>query len=93
MITGWFYGKISGLLGTMNNEPSDDVVTFKKSQSENYLWSVSPELSYCPLTSNVSMIPSIRGVNEMCNALFQNSSSSFEHCFSEVPTYLFLLSY
>lgn len=73
----------------MNNEYYDDTMyrfNVKSTKSEQFLWTLSSDSALCPETVGKSMMPPDEGVNEKCNELFLNSSSSFEPCFSEVNT-------
>ncbi|XP_065216942.1 uncharacterized protein Apoltp isoform X2 [Planococcus citri] len=87
-LSGWFFGKTSGLLGTMNNEPSDDVTIYNKhainQDPEWYLWSLSSQSRTCPAINSSMLSPLDNGVNEKCASLFTNTTSPFEACFSEV---------
>lgn len=71
----------------MNNEYYDDSMhrfNQNSTKQEQFLWTLPSNSNLCPETVSKSMMPPDEGVNEKCNELFLNSSSSFEPCFNEV---------
>lgn len=98
-LSGWFFGKIAGVLGTMNNEPFDDL---RKSDSaiasDNDEFTDSWKLdSMC--TSEIKEIPTADKLGDdlkkICESFFKQKNSYFAECFSIVdpdPFYQMCLS-
>lgn len=90
-LSGWYYGKIAGLLGTMNNEQFDDTLGsnklfLKDTGSFAHSWSVDEN---CADTENHAsrVQQQDNAVSTFCDELFVNKSSEFGICFGVVdPT-------
>lgn len=87
-LSGWYYGKTAGLLGTMNNEKFDDTLgsnklLIKDTGSFAHSWSIDED---CTDTTNyASAIPERQNdVVKFCEELFVNKSSEFGICFGVV---------
>lgn len=92
-LEGWYFGKTSGLLGTMNNEPFDDTITSAQHFSNSeYEFSQSWALNGCAQTPRYEEPKMIDFHSVMtCDDLFRNKVSYFASCFSVVdpmPYYL-----
>ena len=92
---GWYFGKTAGLLGTMNNEPSDDLLTPNRQkmltseiQTFAQSWSLDEECS----SEDGKYIPSDTSeeIKSMCDSLYESNISPFVTCFSRVPPQYFL---
>lgn len=85
-LEGWYYGKTSGLLGTMNNEAFDDTLTslqqFSNSDDE---FVKSWALNGCTQTPRYED-PKVFDFHSVmtCDDLFRNKVSYFASCFSVV---------
>ncbi|XP_076235875.1 apolipoprotein lipid transfer particle [Calliopsis andreniformis] len=90
-LSGWYYGKTAGILGTMNNEAMDDttspngiVVPDVKRFAQS--WSIDNK-DDCPdvynMTSNTKQ-ENEKVVSQFCYDLFINKSSEFISCFDVV---------
>lgn len=85
-LEGWYFGKTSGLLGTMNNEPFDDILTsgqqFAKSDDE---FVKSYALNGCTQTPKYEE-PKVFDFHSVmtCDDMFRNKVSYFASCFSVV---------
>ncbi|KAG7207006.1 hypothetical protein KM043_000897 [Ampulex compressa] len=89
-LSGWYYGKTAGILGTMNNEQMDDAVgpngiieseigTFARG------WSIDGDEG-CAESSNLAIATKHEDsvVSVFCEQLFVNGSSEFGSCFAVV---------
>jgi hypothetical protein len=94
--TGWYFGKTAGLLGTLDNEPSDDMLSsngyvesdiFKFTES----WSLN-ENSCNSYTSLRKLSPTSQTV-EVCDSYFKHKTSPLFTCFSVVNITLFVFPY
>lgn len=86
--SGWFFGKIAGVLGTMNNELYDDL---RKSDNtittDNNEFTDSWKLdSMC--SKNIEEVSSVDKLGDdlkkICESFFRHKSSYFAECFSIV---------
>lgn len=85
-LEGWYFGKTSGLLGTMNNEPFDDTLTslqrFPKSDDEFVKsWALN-ECSQTPKYEDAKVFDFHSVMT--CDDMFRNKVSYFASCFSVV---------
>lgn len=86
--TGWYFGKTAGLLGTMDNEPSDDMLS-----SNGYLepdlykftesWSLNENSCSSYTAGQRKPLPSAQIV-DMCDSYFKHKTSPLFTCFSVV---------
>lgn len=86
---GWYFGKTAGLLGTMDNEPSNDILSSRgemETDVNKFMESWALETSNC--TSSVSDLHHKTQiditVHEECNSLFASKTSQFSICFHVV---------
>ncbi|KAG8042041.1 hypothetical protein G9C98_000032 [Cotesia typhae] len=91
-LSGWFFGKTSGLLGTMNNERWDDTTGSNGRVTEDIAsfagsWSISRAGS--AEISNLAHVGYGKSESfDLCLNLFGNQSSEFNDCFMVVePQY------
>lgn len=92
-MSGWYFGKTAGLWGTLNNEPSDDLLTSTKVKaniSTIDLFADSWTLgSSCTSTvpNNVNAIsrPSSE-ITDLCNEFFTSKVSQLATCFPRIAT-------
>lgn len=98
-ISGWYFGKIAGVLGTMNNEKFDDLtmsdneITFSADDFINS-WKIS---SSCSVKSTPLNTKNEYGemVKKSCDLFFKQKTSYFATCFTIVdpnPFYEICLS-
>ena len=88
-VSGWYFGKIAGLMGTMNNEKYDDFMksdnklaatetemldSWKTSSKCNSLTEVTPKKEF---TSDLVLI---------CDSFFKKKTSYFSSCYSLVDS-------
>jgi hypothetical protein len=91
-LSGWYFGKTAGILGTMNNEAFDDYMTsnnqFAKTHDEFInSWSLPlaecqkeiTETNFVELKRNVDL-----NVANLCGTYFGSAVSIFESCFGVV---------
>lgn len=90
-LSGWYMGKTAGLLGTYNNEASDDFITAKREQTESIeqftsAWAV--DTKRCETEDSPSLALSAeddaRPYESMCELFFNSQSSPFYPCFHVV---------
>lgn len=95
-LSGWYYGKTAGLLGTMNNEPFDDLLTSKRiiaSDDETFRdsWAMNSckhrmrEESRTP-SADLSLSNELLNI---CDTLFRSKVSQFVNCFETIEPRLF----
>lgn len=90
-LSGWYYGKTAGILGTMNNEAMDDVTSSDGTVVRDVAkfagsWSIDAR-DDCSRASNLTSTIKREGeqvVSEFCHDLFVNRSSEFVSCFDVV---------
>ncbi|KAL3868031.1 hypothetical protein ACJMK2_040870, partial [Sinanodonta woodiana] len=85
-ISGWYFNKVRGLLGTYNNEPYDDMMTVKgdfSSDKETMVasWEVART---CRTNQNFADSRESTPNLEECSAMFDSSSSYLRLCFRQV---------
>lgn len=91
-LSGWYFGKTAGILGTMNNEVFDDYITSEqKYTSSNKQFINSWKLPGCDIeleatnhTQNYLTVSS--DLSQICESLFQHKHSYFASCFPIVDT-------
>ena len=81
-LSGWYYGKVAGLLGSYDNEPSNDLMTPEGEVVDNVKkfmnnWEVDDNCK----SKNVYVDNEGRRKNEKCSAVFEKTSSSLRPCF------------
>lgn len=85
-LSGWYYGKTAGLLGTMNNEKIDDSITSsgiltKDIDRFSKSWSIEDSCK-----NKVYSPKNTEGTNDhvssFCKELFVNQTSEFSSCFA-----------
>ncbi len=89
-VSGWYFGKTAGLLGTYNNEPSDDLLTSDRRRVDNvgeFAASWSTSSSCRPVNSAVDVVnevsPDTRRY-EICARYFKRDTSPYRRCFHMV---------
>ncbi|XP_064626174.1 apolipophorins-like [Lineus longissimus] len=88
-VTGWYFGKMAGLLGTYNNEQYDDKLTADRRIEDNVeqfarSWEVG---SYCHVSRNIArQVTTTKGSesDKLCRKYFEYSKSVFRPCFKQV---------
>lgn len=85
-LSGYYFGKTAGLLGTMNNEPMDDTLTSGGSVVTDigqfaHSWSLAG--TECTDDDNLA-VTSRKGPVGFCDWLFVNKMSEFNGCFNVV---------
>lgn len=103
---GWYFGKTAGLWGTINNEPSDDLLTSNKSKAkpeelDQFVnsWTLdnhrencikSPNTYIKQLHNKTPLSSNNRRIQILCDEFFVNKLSQFTTCFSRVSKEPFL---
>jgi len=95
-VAGWYYGKMAGMLGTYDNEPSNDMMPANsKTPTDLQTFANSWEVSKsCPTTDNVARTWEAtpgRPSFEVCKNLFQNKTSPLRPCFKVVDPTPFMM--
>lgn len=94
-ISGWYFGKVAGLLGTYNNEQYDDMVLNNgqlTSDIEQFKtsWEVSRRCrADRNLATDIPVTESAQGYAE-CAALFKNNDSPVRPCYKQVDPESFM---
>ncbi|KAK4871887.1 hypothetical protein RN001_016011 [Aquatica leii] len=95
-LSGWYFGKTAGLWGTMNNEPSDDLLTssgkkVKRNDIDSFAQSWVLDKTCSPLTrQTIQKHNSPEEVKALCGVFFQSTVSPFVACFPRVSNIPFL---
>lgn len=81
-LSGWYFGKVAGLLGSYDNEPSNDLTTAEGEVIDNLRkfmnsWEVDDDCK----SSNVYTDDEGQVKNEECSDIFEKTSSSLRPCF------------
>uniref|UniRef100_A0A182NT55 Vitellogenin domain-containing protein n=1 Tax=Anopheles dirus TaxID=7168 RepID=A0A182NT55_9DIPT len=89
-LNGWYFGKVAGLLGTMNNEPFDDRITATNQYSvtdDQFLnsWAL-PGCSASVTTTNhtSNFYSATNELSQLCDSFFRYKLSYFASCFPVV---------
>ncbi|XP_042889118.1 uncharacterized protein LOC122264331 isoform X2 [Penaeus japonicus] len=84
-VSGKYFGRLAGLLGNYNYEPSDDWRGPDGTEASASTWSVSPEACY--EANQAIRLDKLRqaeeGIEE-CSSIFLDSGSRFSNCFEAV---------
>ncbi|KAK2581438.1 hypothetical protein KPH14_005113 [Odynerus spinipes] len=85
-LSGWYYGKTAGLLGTMNNEEIDDSITSSGTITKNIdeftrSWSIDGSCMRKVYSPNNTKETNDQ-VSLFCKELFVNQTSEFSSCFA-----------
>uniref|UniRef100_A0A182J4N7 Vitellogenin domain-containing protein n=1 Tax=Anopheles atroparvus TaxID=41427 RepID=A0A182J4N7_ANOAO len=89
-LSGWYFGKVAGLLGTMNNEPFDDRTTAAQSFSQSddqFLNSWAMPGCRAPVATANSTSNYYRASDDLiqlCSTFFQHKLSYLASCFPVV---------
>lgn len=97
---GWYFGKTAGLWGTVNNEPSDDLLKADGTRARadeigkfTDSWVLGNECSSKDRAKTTAMVdahPADEEVRELCEAIFNSKVSPFVTCFTRIPSEPFL---
>lgn len=90
-VSGWYFGKTAGIMGTMNNEIYDDFLTsghlitndateFKKS------WALNQQDQCKPEQPNKPNSPITNEMLNLCDTYFRSKVSPFANCFATVDS-------
>lgn len=89
-LSGWYFGKTAGILGTMNNEYYDDLTKsdMKLAQNKDEFvnsWAL-PQCQESLQSPNATLVEmrATRELREMCDTFFKSKSSYFSSCFPVV---------
>jgi hypothetical protein len=87
-VSGWYYNKMAGLLGTYDNEPLNDMTTIDNTvvdQTETfaYSWTVGPRCRPNKRAIDRTIDTSTKSY-QVCANYFKNSASPFRSCFRQV---------
>lgn len=87
-ISGWYFGKTAGLLGTIDNEPSDDFMTsdgYIENDTQKFIQSWSLDSDTCVPTSVFKQQKHIDPLTSVtCDSYFASKVSQFSSCFPVV---------
>ena len=90
--TGWYFGKVGGLMGTYDNEPSNDLMTSRRSVSRNvdeFVGSWAKDRSCRNRNTARQVAPDVNSpAYAMCARYFKEDSSPFRPCFGQVGQHL-----
>ncbi|XP_053663269.1 uncharacterized protein LOC128712401 [Anopheles marshallii] len=89
-LDGWYFGRVAGLLGTMNNEPFDDRITSINQYSETdeqFLnsWALPGCNAQVTATNHTSnYYRASNNLSQLCDEFFHQKMSYLSTCFSEL---------
>ena len=93
-VSGWYFGKTAGVFGTMDNEPSTDFLTSRKTIESDLgtfvrSWALEPQK--CASSENLALDvqqpdPELRN---LCETFFKSKASQFSCCFPVVSVHKF----
>lgn len=87
-VSGWYYNKMAGLLGTYDNEPSNDMTTIDNTVADRpetlaYSWTVGQRCRPNNRAIEQRAEPDTKRY-QVCAKYFENSASPFRSCFRQV---------
>lgn len=93
-VSGWYFGKTAGVFGTMDNEPSTDFLTSRKTMESDLgrfarSWALEPQK--CASSENYALDlqqPDPEILN-LCETFFKSKTSHFSCCFPVVSVHKF----
>ncbi|XP_055638867.1 uncharacterized protein LOC129776937 isoform X2 [Toxorhynchites rutilus septentrionalis] len=91
-LSGWYFGKIAGILGTMNNEAFDDSITSDRqyaSSKEQFInsWKLPGCETNVETTNHTSnYFSSSNELSQLCESFFRQKHSYFASCFPIVDS-------
>lgn len=88
-VSGWYFGKTAGVFGTIDNEPSTDFLTSRKTIETDLgrfvrSWALEPQK--CASSKNFALQlpqPDLALFN-LCDSFFKSKTSQFSSCFPVV---------
>lgn len=94
-LSGWHYNKTAGLLGTFDNEPSNDFMTSQRSRAMTPeqladSWTVGPKCRVANHAVHVTETSADRRSVQLCAKFFEQQSSSLRKCFKQVDHKAFM---
>lgn len=94
-VSGWHFGKVAGILGTYDNEPSNDFQSPDGSQIRDvsafaYSWRVGGNSGSCRMKNYAKDETELVDSDGICGDLLQKRSSPLRPCFNTVDTQVFL---
>lgn len=91
-LSGWYFGKTAGILGTMNNEVFDDFVTSEQqyaSSEEQFInsWKLPGcETNVQPTNHTNNYFTASNELSQLCESFFRQKHSYFASCFPVVDS-------
>jgi hypothetical protein len=93
-VSGWYFGKTAGVFGTMDNEPSTDFLTSRKTIESDLgrfvrSWALEPQK--CASSKNFALeLPQPDpALLNLCKTFFKSKTSQFSSCFPVVSVHKF----
>ncbi|CAH0561935.1 unnamed protein product [Brassicogethes aeneus] len=88
-LSGWYFGKTAGLLGTLNNEPSDDLLQSNQTKAKDNQINTFAQSWTANQNCRTAHQPTKKIIDPMfkplCESFFQSKQSDLENCFSKIP--------
>jgi hypothetical protein len=90
-VSGWYFGKLAGILGTMNNEIHDDFSTSTNEIVQDNIEMVNSwKLKDCEETKSVAPLPPLNDeLIALCDSFFKRKTSYFTTCFDTIEPFSF----
>ncbi|XP_014669661.1 PREDICTED: apolipophorins-like [Priapulus caudatus] len=98
-VSGWYFGKMAGLLGTYNNEAYDEFTDLRHNIKDyDEVMSFASSWNYGPCKNGMDRAYSYEveasDADTFCSAIFQDKQSNFRRCFGQVdPEPFFRMCY
>lgn len=96
-VSGWHFGKLGGILGTYDNEPSNDLVgpdgqEISDMSAFAYAWRVGRNSGFCRMKNFAKEEGQIdvHDVDDICHNLLRNRSSPLRPCFNTVDAAIYM---
>ena len=96
-LSGWYFGKTAGLLGTMNNERFDDFYPVLNKTETSLIqftdhWNLKKDTCHTRHFLSEFQTQKNDTIREFCTSLFGNRLSQFQPCFSIIDPISFKYS-
>lgn len=88
-VSGWYFGKTAGVFGTMDNEPSTDFLTPRKTIETDLgrfarSWALEPQKCVSSKNFALQLSQTDPELLNLCESFFKSKTSQFSSCFPVV---------
>ncbi|PNF28889.1 hypothetical protein B7P43_G03854 [Cryptotermes secundus] len=94
-LSGWYFGKTAGVFGTMDNEPSTDFLTPRKTIETDLgrfarSWALEPQKCVSSKNFALQLSQTDPELLNLCESFFKSKTSQFSSCFPVIDPMPFL---